>query len=129
MAKRQQAKVFAERSLLKRKVPRRVSSIVKKFPNIGKDIEDFVRNKRCGADSWRRTGVATFDGNRKRGPKASFRSIQEYLQNKYNTKIGYGTIVQMCVVRNRRKLSAKRYKGEAKTSSKSSYPDQWRFLY
>ena len=96
---------------LKRKVSKRVSSTVKKFPNIGKDIEEFVSSKRCGADSARRTGVTTFDGNRKRGPKASFRSIERYLEDKYNAKIGYGTIVQVCVVRNKRKLSAKRYKG------------------
>ena len=116
MAKRQQAKIIAEQCLLKRKVPKKVGVILTKFPNIGKDIEEFVTNKRCGADSWRRTGVTTFDGNRKRGPKASFRSIQEHIQTKYNTKIGYGTIVQMCVVRNKRKLSAKRYRGVAKVT-------------
>lgn len=116
MAKRHQAKIIAERCLLKRKVSKRVSSILKKFPNIGKDIEEFVSNKRCGADAWRRTGVTTFDGNRKRGPKASFRSIQRYLEDKYSEKLGYGTIVQMCVVRNKRKLSAKRYKGVARVT-------------
>ena len=116
MAKRQEAKVVAERGLLKRKVSKKVSKVLQRFPNIGKDIEEFVQSKRCGADSWRRTGVTTFDGNRKKGPKASFRSIQEHLQQKYDTKIGYGTVVQMCVVRNKRKLSAKRYKGEARVT-------------
>ena len=116
MARRKEAKEIAERNLLKRKVPKKVGSILKRFPNIGKDTEEFVSNKRCGADSWRRTGVTTFDGNRKRGPKASFRSIQEHLQTKYNSKIGYGTVVQLCVVRNKRKLSSKRYKGVAKVT-------------
>ena len=116
MAKRKEAKEIAEMNLLKRKVPNRVGSILRRFPNIGKDIEEFVSSKRCGADSWRRTGVTTFDGNRKRGPKASFRSIQEHLQTKYDAKIGYGTIVQLCVVRNKRKLSSKRYKGVAKVT-------------
>lgn len=45
MAKRQAAKVIASRNLLKRKVPPKVSKIVKQFPNIGKDIETFVRSK------------------------------------------------------------------------------------
>lgn len=59
--------------------------------------------------------MATFDGNRKRGPTVSFRSIQEYLQHKYNTKIGYGTIrPNVCCLQ--QKLSAKRYKGEAKVT-------------
>ncbi|CAB3977095.1 Chromatin modification-related YNG2 [Paramuricea clavata] len=116
MAKRKAAKVIASRCLLKRKVPARVSKIVKQFPNIGKDIETFVRSKRFGADAWRRTGLTTFDGNRKTGPKASFRSIKRYLEEKYNRKIGYGTVVQLCVVRNKRRISAKRYKGIAKVT-------------
>ncbi|XP_028517481.1 uncharacterized protein LOC114575920 [Exaiptasia diaphana] len=116
LAKRKAAKEIAEKNLLKRKVPKKVSSILNKFPNIGKDIEDFVSSKRCGADSWRRTGVTTFDGNRKKGQKVSFRSIQQHLQTKYKSKIGYGTIVQLCVVRNKRKLSSKRYKGIAKVT-------------
>ena len=93
MAKRKKAKEIAERNLLKRKVSKKVGFIQKRSPNIGKDIEDFVSIKRCGADSWRRTGVTTFDGNRKRSPKASFCSIQEHLQIKHNSKIGYETIV------------------------------------
>ena len=61
-------------------------------------------------------GITTFDGNRKAGSKASFHSIQRYLEDKYKTKIGYGTIVQLCVVRNKRQISAKRYKGIAKVT-------------
>lgn len=45
LAKRQQAKLIAERCLLKRKMPKRVSLILKRFPNIGKDIEEFVVKK------------------------------------------------------------------------------------
>ncbi|CAB3979296.1 Hypothetical predicted protein [Paramuricea clavata] len=98
IARRQAAKLIAENSLLKRKVPKKVSSILQKYPNIGRDIEEFVESKRCGADSWRRTGVTTFDGNKKKGQKASFRTIQAHLQEKYNTKIGYGIVVELCVV-------------------------------
>ena len=81
--KRQLARLKAERRLLKRKVPKRVSQIVNKFPNIGKDIEEFVRSNKVGADAWRRTGVLTFDGNIKKGPKVTFQRIQKHLQEKY----------------------------------------------
>ena len=119
--KRGVAKAIANRCLLKRKIPRRVSSILKEFPSIGRDIEEYVRSRRCGADAWRRTGVVTFDGNRKRGPKASYKRIQEHLKQKYQTKrISYGTVVQLCTIRNRRKLSAKRYKGIAKVTCRRS---------
>lgn len=80
-----------------------------------------MRSRRCGADAWRRTGVVTFDGNRKRGPKASYRRIQEHLKEKYQTKkLSYGTVVQLCTIRNKRKLSAKRYKGVAKVTCRRS---------
>ena len=46
-----------------RKVPKKVSRTVARFPNIGRDIEEYVKGKRVGADQWRRTGVLTFDGN------------------------------------------------------------------
>ena len=81
--KRRVAKVIADKCLLKRKIPKRVSSVLKEFPNIARDIEEYVRGRRCGADAWRRTGVVTFDGNRKRGPKASYKRIQEHLKHKY----------------------------------------------
>ena len=72
--------------------------MIQQHPTIGKDIEEFVKSKRVGADAWRRTGVLTFDGARARGKKVTYRSIQEYLQTKYDCKISYGTIVQLCVV-------------------------------
>lgn len=119
--KRRVAKEIASKCLLKRKIPKRVSSILKEFPNIGQDIEEYVRSRRCGADAWRRTGVVTFDGNRKRGPKASYKRIHEHLKKKYQTnKISYGTVVQLCTIRNKRKLSAKRYKGIAKVTCRRS---------
>ena len=105
--------------ILKRKVPKRVSRIVQKFPTIGKDMEDFVRSKQFGADAWRRTGVTTFDhGCRRAGSKVTFGKIKQHLEKKYNTKIAYGTVVQLCVVKNSRKISAKRYKGVARVTCK-----------
>ena len=118
--KRQLARLKAERRLLKRKVPKRVSQIVNKFPNIGKDIEEFVRSNKVGADAWRRTGVLTFDGNIKKGPKVTFQRIQKHLQEKYQTKISYGTVVQLCTVKNKHRISAKRYKGVGKITCRRS---------
>ena len=89
-------KEIASECSLKRKIPKPVSSVLKEFSNIGTYIEEYVRGRRCGADAWRRTGVVTFNGNRKRGPKASYKRIQEHLKQKYQTKkIGYGTVVQL----------------------------------
>ena len=115
-AKRTIAKEIATRNVLKRKCPKRASRIVKEHPNIGRDIEEFVKSKRVGADAWRRTGVLTFDGARSRGKKVTYKSIQCHLQEKYSCKISYGTVVQLCVIRSKRRLSAKRYKGIAKVT-------------
>ncbi|CAH3156626.1 unnamed protein product [Porites evermanni] len=65
-------------------------------PDIGSTIENYVKSVGVGADSWRRTGILTFDGNR---------------------KFGYGTVVQLCVARN---MSASRYKGLAKVTCRQA---------
>ena len=103
-----------ERRLLKRKLPKAVSRVLRKFPNIGRDVEESVSSRKVGDNAWRRTGVLKFDGNAKTGPRVTFKRIQEHLQQKYNTKLGYGTVVQLCVVRNKHRLSARRYKGVAR---------------
>ena len=54
------AKAMAQAGFLKRKITKRVAKVIEKYPNIGKDIEDFVREQKVGADAWRRTGVLTF---------------------------------------------------------------------
>ena len=95
-----------------------MSRTLLKFPNIGRDIETFARDNRVGADSWRRTGVLTFSGNVKRGPKVTYMQIKEHLEKKYGVHFGYGTIVQLCCVKNKRRLSAKRYFGVAKIVSR-----------
>ena len=61
---RQRAKRIATANFLSRKVSKKARGILK-FPNIGKAIEDFVSECSVGADFWRRTGVLTFDRNRK----------------------------------------------------------------
>ena len=113
-AKREASKKIAQEALLQRKIPKRVSTILTKYPDVGKKMEDFVRKHRIGADQWRRTGVFTFTSNKNtKGPKVTYKRLQEHLQKEYNTSISYGTVVQLCAVRNKRRISAKRYKGIA----------------
>ena len=67
--KRLIAKEVTQRCLLKRRLPKRVSKTLLKYPQIGADIEAYARENRIGADSWRRTGALSFTGNVRRGPK------------------------------------------------------------
>lgn len=117
-ARRRYLKEVATKSLLKRKVPKRASKLLKKYPNLGKDIESFVHENRIGADAWRRTGVATFDGNIKSGRRVTYSRIKEHLEQKYGTKFSYGAVVQLSVARNKRRASAKRYWGAAQVTSR-----------
>lgn len=121
--KRQVAKLVAKKYLLQRRKPARISKTVHKYPDIGKTIEEFARERRIGADSWRRTGLLTFSGNVKRGPKLTYHRIKEHLEEKYSTKFGYGTVVQLCSVHNKRKLSCKRYWGAAQIVSRRARKD------
>ena len=54
-------KKIAEQNFLSRKTSSTVRGILKDYPDIGKEIEDFVQQCNIGADHWRRTGVLTFD--------------------------------------------------------------------
>lgn len=110
------AKLLAERNYLGRKRSKSVKGIVMQFPNIGKVIEAFVKERNVGADAWRRTGVLTFDGNCRVKEKVTFRKIQHHLQELYHRNFAYGTVVQLCVARNRRRRSAMRYKGVAQVT-------------
>ena len=67
--------------------------------------------------AWRRIGVLTFVGNTKVKQKATYTAIKQHLEQVYKRKNGYGTIVQLCVARNKRRVSAKRYKGIAQVTS------------
>ena len=70
--KRLIAKEVTKRCLLRRRLPKRVSSTLLKYPDIGTDIEEYARENRVGADSWRRTGVLTFTENIRKGPKVTY---------------------------------------------------------
>ena len=95
---------------LLRRRSKHVTSIVNKFPNIGQEIERFVKDCGVGADAWRRTGILTFDGNCKVGKKVTFSRVKEHLEKTYKRKFAYGTGVhQLCVshtidVENRHKI-------------------------
>ena len=109
------AKTIAERNFLKRKTSKRTHGILQDCPNIGEVIEKFVTDRNIGADAWRRTGVLTFDGNSRVG-KVTFARIQEHLESFYQKRFSYGSIVELCVARNRRRKSAKRYRGVARVT-------------
>ena len=72
----------------------------------------------AGANAWRQTGVITFDGSKKMEKKAAFKRIKEHVEEKYQRKISYGTVVQLCMARNKRRRSAARYCGVAKVLQK-----------
>ena len=113
-AVREIKKKITERRFLKRRRSKRVSRFLSEVPGIGKEIENFVKECDAGADAWHRTGVITFDGNRKVKKKPTFKRVKEHLEEKFQLKISYGTVVQLCVARNKRRKSAARYKGIAK---------------
>lgn len=122
------AKTITDAKRLQRKLPKKVSKPLLNYPSIGEDIDNSVKERKIGAHAWRRTGVLTFtygSVSQTTGPKVTYKRIKEHLEQKYKTEFGYGTIVQLCVARNRRKLSAKRYKGVAKITSQGTE----RFFY
>lgn len=117
-ALRLQAKRIVEQNFLRRKVCRKVRGIVKQFPNIGDTIEEFVKKNNVGADQWRRTGVLTFDGNIRNAKRVTYERIRQHLQSVYKRNFSYGTTVQLCVARNKRRSSSSRYKGLAQVTTR-----------
>ena len=112
------AKAIAERRFLKRKVSKRVSKIVRDCANIGETIETFVKDHSVGADAWQRTGVLTFDGNANLKDKVTYTKIQKHLEEVYQRKFAFGTVVQLCVACNKCHRSCKRYKGLAEVTTR-----------
>lgn len=110
--------MVAEKRLLARKLSKRTSKVLKECPNIGKTIESFVEDHQVGADAWRRTGVLTFDGNSKLKDKVTYKKIQKHLEKVYSRKFAFGTVVELCIPRNKRRCSSKRYKTLAKVTSR-----------
>jgi len=90
---------------------------LKECPDIGKSIEAYVQDRNVGADVWRPTGVLTFDGNVKLKQKATYEGIRLHLEEVYNHHFSYGAVMQLCVPRNKRWISAKRYQSAVKVTS------------
>lgn len=70
---RQQAKCIEKRHFLGKCKSKELSSIPKQYPDIGNTIEKYVQSCNVGADAWRRTGLLTFDGNRKVNKKCTYK--------------------------------------------------------
>ena len=117
-ARRSRAKAIAERRLLSKKKSDRCSKILSECKDIGKVIKKFVSDHNVGADQWRRTGVLTFDGNSRLPQKVTYESIRRHLQDVYKRHFSYGTVVQLCVPRNKRRMSSKRYRGVAMVTTR-----------
>ena len=110
------SKLIAKQRFLGRKQTRKVSKILQDCPDIGKEIEKFVQERNIGADAWRRTGILTFDGNTNLKQKVTFSRIKQHLEAVYKRHFSFGSVVQLCVARNKRRKSADRYKGVAQVT-------------
>lgn len=116
--RRKRAKLIADQRFLSKKASCKVNKILTECPDIGTEMEKYVTSHNIGADAWRRTGVLTFDGNTKLKSKVTYEGIRQHLQQLYKRKFSYGSIVQLCVSRNKRRSSSSRYKGVAKITSR-----------
>lgn len=111
------AKMISER-FRHRNCSKRQNRILSECPDIGDVIEEYVKDNSVGADCWRRTGVLTFDGNTKLKSKVTYESIRQHLQQVYKRHFSYGSVVHLCVARNRRHRSATRYRVVAKVTTR-----------
>ena len=117
-ARRLRAKMIAEKRFLCNKTSKRVSKLLQDCPNIGEVIEAYVQERNVGADAWRRTGVLTFDGNVHLKEKVTYEHIRRHLVDVYQRHISFGMVIELCVARNKRRRSAKRYRGVARVTSR-----------
>ena len=115
--RREVAKKIAEERLLSRR-SKHIGTICRTFPDIGKEIEAFVKSCGVGAEAWHRTGVLTFDGNKRVNKKCTFLRIKQHLEKTYGRKFAYGTVVQMCVARNRHRRPAQNYTTVAQVTTR-----------
>ena len=50
--------------------------------------------------------------------KVTYSKIQKHLEEVYGRTFSYGTVIELCVARNKRRRSSKRYKGLAKVTTR-----------
>lgn len=112
---KKRAKVdIAKECLLRRKTTKCARSVEMLYPGIGEVMERIAESCDIEADKWRRTGVYTFSGDPKKCKRLTFKRLQLKLIDHYGCHFSYGTVVQLCVAKNKKRLSSKRYKGLAK---------------
>ena len=107
--KRLKTKAIAEKRFLSRR---------RSHKTIGEVIEQYVQDHNVGADAWRRTGILTFDGNANIKCKVTYNKIKNHLEKVFGRTFGYGTVVELCVPRNKRRKTSKRYRGLAKVTTR-----------
>lgn len=112
------SKIVAKKRFLAKKISKKTSKILSDCPDIDKVIEAYVQERNVGADAWRRTGVLTFDGNSKLKQKATYEGIRRHLEDVYGRKCSYGSVVELCISRNKRRRSSKRYRSVAKVTTR-----------
>ena len=95
-----------------------MSKILSECSNIGKVIEDFVSSNNVGADSWRRTDTRL-------PQKVTYERIRLHLENVYQQNFSYGSTVQLCVARNKRRMSAKRYRGVTTIHARKGFTSRY----
>ena len=118
--KRMKADIEMKR-LLRKKITKSTKTILHTYPDIGDVIERIVEESDIGADRWRRTGVYTFSGDTKKSKRMTFAKIQKKLEEHYGRTFSFGTVVQLCVPRNKRRLSSKRYRGVANVKHQKAW--------
>ena len=99
--------------MLRGKTSASAKSIEKVYPDIGKVMESIAESCDIGADKWRRTGVYTFSRDPQKEKHLTFKLLQQKLEEHYGRHFSIGTVVQLCIPRNKRRLSSKLYKGVA----------------
>ena len=95
----------------KRKSVKTTKSVLSRHPHIGEVMENIVKD--VGADKWCRTGVYTFTGDTKKEKRMTFKKLQEKLCLHNGEMFSYGTVIQLCVHQNKRRMSSACYKGVA----------------
>ena len=63
-------------------------------------------------------GILTFDGNANIKCKVTYKQIKNHLEKVFGRSLGYGTVVELCVPRNKRRKTSKRYRGLAKVTTR-----------
>ena len=121
--------MLLKETFLARKVYHQVRGILKIFPNISQEIvpnisqeiEKFVEEANVGADAWCRTDVLTFDRNTRVKSKVTYEKIRQHLMKVYQQSFSFVTVVQLCIACNECRLSAARYEGVAKVTSRRAH--------